>query len=507
MERSEESFYSMTRRISVIISEWGWMHVICSIFLTLLILVGSSESCVGLVSMLAIPREGLCVLPLYIELLLNAIFVFIWVSFVRFYGSQRFKFSTTLLMTLAALSVLHTGENFIDGPCSHTILNKARAGVMPFFIWSGAIIVNVESTIIPWVCGFLESLELTYNAATTQFLLNHLYTNETVNGTTAHDGDFTAFPLPIEEAHQSSKRAQRWGEIITYTKIGTTILAGGLVVADVLVPGYETLPLNEPQNLYIGIEDALEPLLLPEALLLFSNALFSEAIEYAYDSNPDNYYVNDTTLVVRAPKAIDLQYRQYMVLSIVGALSVSNGIGIFIPRNIHHFWCLGVLFTSTAGLFYLLFMQVSSNDVIFDYLFFGFAGLLSSHIGMYCTSFTDGNETWKLFLCLNEMSIYCAYFLICLDDVGLPRLVIAFIVMTISLMVIVVVFALTIQTKCLDPDFEDSRLDSILSVELLHEGDSESQSDSESFPRKEGGAFEDIESESFEPIGSNADKQ
>ena len=246
--RSLSTIYQVTEQLD----HWQWMHVFLCFVITLAVIVGSCDSISGPIALGAVPKEGTCEKPVYVEIILNIAFAFIWVSFVRFYSTRQFKFSSMLLMNLTVLSYLFALETYLPGPCSHSILHKARGGVMPNFLWSGAVIVNVDDELIPWVAGFLEAIELTFNSFSHEFMMHDLYTNETLNGTKEFNGKWELMSLPLEEAIQVSEKSQDWGETITYTKFGIVALTGGMVIFDHVMSDIQILPINEPRHLYKG---------------------------------------------------------------------------------------------------------------------------------------------------------------------------------------------------------------------------------------------------------------
>ena len=107
-------------------------------------------------------------------------------------------------------------------------------------------------------------------------------------------------------------------------------LTGGMVVIDQMCGrDCKALPSNQPYYLYEGIQEALEPLLFSEAILLISTAMISEGMEFNHDTAPSVYF-NGTTVGIKAPRKADLEYRWTCVWSISGALLVSNVLGFFI---------------------------------------------------------------------------------------------------------------------------------------------------------------------------------
>ena len=119
-------------------------------------------------------------------------------------------------------------------------------------------------------------------------------------------------------------------------------------------------------------------------------------------------------------------------------------------------------------------------------------------ISMHSTSFKTADQTWKLFICLHEMSIYCCYFMMTLDDFGMQKFHVAAAMTGVFAFLVVVVVANTIYVKCLDPNYEDSRLETIISEGGSWDDYEQSRQDSE------GSVSENSESSSwsYQPEGS-----
>ena len=224
----------------------------------------------------------------------------------------------------------------------------------------------------------------------------------------------------------------------------------------------------------------MKPLTFTEKILFVASCIVFEGVEYAYDTKPNSYFINGTTLGMKCPSEVDLGHRWTFVGSIGYTLLVANVIGFCVPRDYQAWWAITWLLISSAVLFLVMVKMMETQSTILDNLFLGTVGVMSSSVSMYTTSFTDGVETYKLYVALHELSIYWCYFYMSLNDLGLSRMYMFGIMLSIFSLLVCVVFFMTLREKC-DDEYEDTRLDSMRSYSMSHSvSESYSQSMSES---------------------------
>ena len=342
-------------------------------------------------------------------------------------------------------------ETFIEGACTRMLFNRGRYGVRPWAIWGGALAVNIPAQWIPFTCGFLESTEMQYTRASHEWVFNDLFTNETKNGTTDFI-DWTPLPRTKEEIDRFSKDGHHWSKLITFSRIGCTAIIGSILFVEIISPTCGVVPVLYPPVLYDGILESLKPLHVHEKLILVFSIFCAEGIEYKHDTRgwiPD--YFNGTEPVLRAPTGEDFKHRTSYVTAVGYSFTALNLVCYFTPKDVMSYVCVVAMGMAVIGcMISILYYQADEYPyrMYAAQWYCASTGVASASAWTYITSYTTNEETWNLFICINEMSIAFFYFIISIADVGVNYNLVGFGLLSIGLLIIVLVVILEIKEAC-----------------------------------------------------------